>query len=159
MCKMLMLPNNDRFVRPNICQREKSSLNTSLVSVAVTDHLRDRQAERAVGRRELQAAKKHGDKFRQPNGTPQHTRSTRSPCDAYGCSFCYVWLQPLLPTVAASGTCGCRHAAAQAARSDPRHLQRPARRGHHLPARSVGAAGRAAAAAAAAAGLCTRHAA
>ena len=36
---MLMLPNNDRFVRPNICQREKSSLNTSLVSVAVTDHL------------------------------------------------------------------------------------------------------------------------
>ena len=39
MCKMLMLPNNDRFVRPNICQREKSSLNTSLVSVAVTDHL------------------------------------------------------------------------------------------------------------------------
>jgi len=106
VCKMLMLPNNDRFVRPNICQREKSSLNTSLVSVAVTDHLltltltltltptatltlnqvtdhlRDRQAERAVGRRELQAAKKHGDKFRQPNGTPQHTRSTRSPCDA-----------------------------------------------------------------------------
>ena len=36
---MLMLPNNDRFVRPNICQREKSSLNTSLVSVAVTDHV------------------------------------------------------------------------------------------------------------------------
>jgi hypothetical protein len=90
VCKMLMLPNNGRFVRPNICQREKSSLNTSLVSVAVTDHLRDRQAERAVGRRELQAAKKHGDKFRQPNGTPQHTRSTRSACDAYGCSLCYA---------------------------------------------------------------------
>ena len=149
---MLMLPNNDRFVRPNVCQREKSSLNTSLVSVAVTDHLRDRQAERAVGRRELQAAKKHGDKFRQPNGTPQHTRSTRSPRDAHG-------LQLLLHTVAASDTCGCRHAAAQAAGSDPRYLQGPARRGHHLPALSVGAAGRAAAAAAAAAGLCTRHAA
>ena len=57
---------------PNLCQREKSSLNTSLVSVAVTDHLRDRQVERAVGRRELQAAKKHGDKFRQPSGKISH---------------------------------------------------------------------------------------
>ena len=46
VCKMLKLPNNDRFVRANVAQREQSSKNTSIVSLAITHHLGERQDER-----------------------------------------------------------------------------------------------------------------
>jgi Meckel syndrome type 1 protein len=72
VCRMLKLPNNTAFVEENIGQLEHSSVNTSLISIVHTRHLRERQVERNLDDKQLQAAKKHGTKERQPNGTLRH---------------------------------------------------------------------------------------
>lgn len=65
VCRMLKLPDNTAFVAERISQLEHSSVNTSHVSVAHTNHLKHRQTEREIGDREVKAAKKHGIKERQ----------------------------------------------------------------------------------------------
>ena len=72
VCRMLRLPDNTHFVRLNVSQTEKSSCNTSLVTVVSTDHLQKREVERDVSRREVLAALKHGVKVRQPDGNLRH---------------------------------------------------------------------------------------
>ena len=62
VCRMLKLPDNTAFVAERISQLEHSSVNTSHVSVAHTNHLKHQQTEREIGDREVKAAKKHGIK-------------------------------------------------------------------------------------------------
>ena len=72
VCRLLKLPHNDKFVEESIKGEEKSQQNTSLISVAATNHLAKRQVERAITTRELQGARKHGTKERQLNGNLRH---------------------------------------------------------------------------------------
>ena len=72
VCRMLKLPDNKDFVAENVGQLENSSVNTSFVSIVHTVHLRERQHQRYIADRELQAAKKHGLKVRMPNGSIKH---------------------------------------------------------------------------------------
>ena len=72
VCRMLRLEENTHFVEENVGQLENSSVNTSFISVVQTRHLRERQDERSISKRELQAAKKHGTKERQASGTIKH---------------------------------------------------------------------------------------
>ena len=65
-------PCSQAFVEENVGQLENSSVNTSFVSVVQTKHLKVRQDERGIVTRDLQSAKKHGVKVRQPNGTIKH---------------------------------------------------------------------------------------
>lgn len=72
VCRLLKLPENTAFVEDNVGQLENSSVNTSLISVVQTNHLVERLGEREITKREVQAAKKHGDKFRQASGRIKH---------------------------------------------------------------------------------------
>ena len=67
VCRMLKLPENTAFVAENVAQRERSSINSSLVSVVQTRHLKERQGTRQLSTIELQATKKHGTKVRHFN--------------------------------------------------------------------------------------------
>ena len=69
---MLRLPDNGRFERENVSSHETSTMNTSFISIVQTNHLRERMAERDISTRELQAAKKHGTKYRSSSGNLRH---------------------------------------------------------------------------------------
>ena len=69
---MMELTHNSKFVAENISSTERSSVNTSIITVRATDHLKEREIERAVERREQQKAVKRGEKERTPSGTIKH---------------------------------------------------------------------------------------
>ena len=58
---MMELPHSSKFVAENISSTERSSVNTSIITVRATDHLKEREIERAVERREQQKAVKRGE--------------------------------------------------------------------------------------------------
>ena len=72
VCRMMELTHNSKFVAENISSTERSSVNTSIITVRATDHLKEREIERAVERREQQKAVKRGEKERTPSGTIKH---------------------------------------------------------------------------------------
>ena len=73
VCRMMELTHNKaaKFVAENISSTERSSVNTSIITVRATDHLKEREIERAVERREQQKAVKRGEKERDAVGDDQ----------------------------------------------------------------------------------------
>ena len=72
VCRLLHLPENRAFVEEYVGQLENSSVNTTFVSLVPTHHFTQRAAERKMERRECQAAKKRGEKYRGLNGNIKH---------------------------------------------------------------------------------------
>ena len=72
VCRMLKLPTNKMFKCENVVQRDQSSVNTSLVSIVETKHLRHRENLRTIEKIENQTTKKHGVAIREPSGNIMH---------------------------------------------------------------------------------------
>ena len=56
---MLGLPRNTDFKEERVSAKEHSSVNTTMITVVQTHHLKERVAERDVSKRELQRAVKY----------------------------------------------------------------------------------------------------